>query len=625
MNPTPQTFPKLARVLSVLVAGHRDQRLAGRGAAALARLDAVLARFADVRTSALAQQLFGAALYDQAAPQVRVLTGDCDGVDAHARRAASRLGLPLRVVSAAGTAGLEAQAGNVHFGCPDEILAQDDAVHGMRDELALLHADVLVAVWDGAPAVGKQGGVVRLIQRAVQVGTPVLWIDLQGEVRELDHTRIDGRAHFQLSNAVFGHALASSAGIFGAPLSDPLTPALRQWLDPLHAGPDGDAPARQASATLAMYANDKAGPAWSERRAGLIDGVCSALFLRDGRMLVKALKGGATAHWSGIPANMALPEPLRDRLAWTDVRANIAAGRHRSRIWLLYLLSAFAVLAAVAGALHIGVDHHGWQGLVWPCAEAAALLAILLLVRGAHTQRWHARWLGQRLMAEQLRNLALTQRFLGLSPFFSLPPFTRDAKSGARVLQHVEAWLLRRSLIAAGLPEDDKPYDLHQVDQPALAASLGELIGGAGGQVAHHRNKAHRMHALHHTMHNTARVLFGLSLLAVAYHLVAFFFHWPHYPWLLFATAFFPAFAAALHGIQTKLEIERIGSLSHRTGAELSTMLTVVQGFADVPHASPWQRTVYLRAAALRAAYVMSDEAQAWRDLIAVQDSELPA
>jgi hypothetical protein len=39
----------------------------------------------------------------------------------------------------------------------------------------------------------------------------------------------------------------------------------------------------------------------------------------------------------------------------------------------------------------------------------------------------------------------------------------------------------------------------------------------------------------------------------------------------------------------------------------------------------PWQRTLYLRAEALRTAQVMSDEAQAWRELIAVQDAGLPA
>ncbi|MGJ7917753.1 hypothetical protein ACI48D_20025 [Massilia sp. LXY-6] len=624
---TPEEFPKLARIVSVLVAGHREARLAGAGGQALACLDQVLARFAAARDVALADQLFGPDLYDRAPAQVCVLTGDCDGVDAHARLAAHRLGLPMQVVSAAQPADIAAHAAvSVHFGCPDDILSQDDSAHGMRDELALLHADVLVAVWDGAAPVGNNGGVVRLIQRAIQVGTPVLWIDLQGRLRELDYTRVDGRSRFQLTNAVFEHALANDAGIFSAPIGDPLTPTIRQWLDPLQVSQRSGAPASQATATLAMYAKDKARPRWWERRAGLIDGVCCALLLRDGRRLAKAFQADATDHWSSTPDNMALPEPLRARLAWTDVRANIAAGRHRSRIWLLYLLSAFAVLAAVAGALHLGVAHHGWQSFVWPGAEAAVLLAILALVRGAQTNRWHARWLGQRLMAEQLRNLALTRPFLGLSPFFAMAPFVPDARSGALMLQHVEAWLLRRALIVAGLPNEDKHYDLHQVDQTALAGSLAELIGdGKGGQIAHHRDKVHRMHALHHTMHNAARVLFGLSLLAVVYHLVAPWFHGPEYPSLLFATAFFPAFAAALHGIQTKLEIERIGSLSHRVESELSTMLTVINGFAAVPHTTPWQRTMYLRAAALQAAYVMSDEAQAWRELIAVQDSELPA
>lgn len=624
---TPKEFPKLARVVSVLVAGHRKQRLDGHGDAALGRLDQVLARFAEVGTAALADQVFGPELYDRRPARVRVVTGDCDGVDERARATALRMGVALQMVSAAAPAATAVQGTTaVHFGCPDDLLAHDSTVHGMRDELALLHADVLVAVWDGAPARGSNGGVVRLIQRALQAGTPVLWIDLGGVLRELDYTRIDGRGRFQLTNAVFQDVQANDAGAFGAPIDDPLTPTVRQWLDPLLAGHPRGGKSVHAIDTLAMYAHDRAAPHRQERWAGFVDAVCCALVLRRSDKLIGAFSMDATAHWVDAQEGITLPEQLRQRMAWTDVRANVAAGRHRSRIWLLYLLSAFAVLAAVAGALHMGVEHEGWQSFAWPGIEAAILLAILVLVLGARTRRWHARWLGQRLMAEQLRNLALTRPFLGLAPFFALPPFARDAHSGALTLQNVEAWLLRRALIVEGLPETDGRYDLHGIDQQKLAQSIGRLVGSKEqGQIKHHRDKAHRMHTLHHTMHNFSSILFALSLLAVAYHLIAPWLDAPELEPLLFATAFFPALAASLHGIQTKLEIERLAARSAQTETELTTMGTVIDAFDSMPHPDPWQRTLYLRAAALQAAHVMSDEAQSWRDLIAVQDSGLPA
>lgn len=627
MDNTPEKFPELARVASVLVAGHREQRLNGRGDKALATLDRVLARFAEVGRVALADQLFGRELYEGGPATVRILTGDCDGVDARARAAAQRLGLALHVVSAAApVAEVIPAAMSIHFGCPGDILERDGSAHGMRDELALLHADVLVAVWDGAPAMGNAGGVVRLIQRAIQAGTPVLWIDLDGALRELDYTRIDGRSRFQLANAVFQDVQAYDTGVFGEPIDDPLTPHLRQWLDPLKTAARDDRKPDQAVDTLKMYAHDKAGFHWWERWAGFVDAVFSAVVLFPGGELAKAFNMDATRPYFDSQPGMTLPEPLRARMAWTDVRANVAAGRHRSRIWLLYLLSAFAVFAAVAGALHLAVEHEGWQSFVWPGIEAVVLGTILVLVLGARKKRWHARWLGQRLMTEQLRNLAMTRPFLGLAPFFALPPFAPGERAGTLALRNVEAWLLRRALIVEGVPGENGRYHLHGIDQARLAQSLGALVGSEkSGQIGHHHKKAHHMEHLKHRMHIIAIILFGASLAAVAYHLIAPWWDLPEVEALLFATAFLPALAASLHGIQTKLEFERLQAQSLRTGAELGVMRTVIDGFGHVPHPDTWQRTLYLRAAALQAAHVMSDEVQAWRDLIAVQDSGLPA
>ena len=624
MDHTIDRFPKLQRRISLLVAGHRAARLGNRGDAALARLDAVIARFTD---AGLAASLFAGALYDQDTPlRVTALTGSCDGVDAHVRAMKNVPGLTVQLIEAAAPDAVsQGPLAGVHFACPAAVLETDDAAHGLRDEYALLHADVLVAVWDGEAPQGRSGGVVRMIQHAIEVGTPVLWIDLDGQLRELDTSRIDGSNRFHAAHAVFRHRQVDGGRMFTAPLDDPLTPTIRQWLNPI--GDDSGAQDREEGArTLAAYAGETAGPRRIERRAGLVDRVCSALVLLDGGKLAKAFRSDPTGHWDATPANMALPAGLRERLAWSDVRANIAAGRHRSRIWLLYLLSAFAVLAAVAGTLHVGVGHEGWQAFVWPALEAVALTSIIVLVRGAHHSRWHARWLGQRLMAEQLRYLALTRPFLGVTKFFALPPFGYDTARGRTVLQHAEAWLLRRALIVQGVTGHEDGYSLDRVDQAMLARSLQAMIDDDDiGQIRYHHGKTKDMRALHHAMHNAARTLFALSLAAVAYHIVGGLAHWPHYGWLLFATAFCPAMAAALHGIQTKLEFERTESLSHRTAAELATMSAVVARSLETPQADAWQQTLYLRAAALRTAHVMSDEAQAWRELIAAQDTGLPA
>jgi hypothetical protein len=624
MSKAPTQFPKLTRNISLLVAGHRPERLGERGAAALARLDMVLDRFAQCTDPALAATLFGPDLYTEGPCVVRVLTGNSEGVDAHARARAAKPDLSLQLVDAAEPADDDSAEGSVHFGCPAAILEQDDSAHALRDGFALLHADVLVAVWDGDAPRGRAGGVVRLIQLAIEVGTPVLWIDLDGQLRELDYTLINGKSRFQHANSVFRHTPQEGAAVFGPAIDEPLTPAIRTWLDPLHCAPH-QTPDRQTK-MLRLYAQEQAPRSWRERSAGLIDRICCALASRNLAKLKSAFASDPTDCYEGIPEGIAIPPSLRERFAWSDVRANIASGRHRSGVWLLYLLAAFAVMAAVAGALHLGVAHEGWSTYLWPLGEGIILLAILSIVFSARKNQWHARWLGQRLMAEQLRYLAMTRPFLGVTMFFSLPLFRYDQRLGRAVLQHAEAWLLRRALITEGLPGTLPGYNLHRADQAALAGSLRTMIGSpTGGQIKYHTTKAGTMQDMHKTMHGAARWLFGLSLAAVAFHFVVPLLGLHHIGALLFATAFFPALAASLHGIQTKLEIARVESLSHQTKAELTTIRAVIDEYLDVPHANPWQQTLYLRAAALRAAQIMSEEAQSWRDLIAQQDTELPA
>jgi hypothetical protein len=113
--------------------------------------------------------------------------------------------------------------------------------------------------------------------------------------------------------------------VFSAPLSDPLTPTIRQWFDPI-ADRDAAADPADDGATLASYVRET---------AGLIDRICSALLLLDATKLAEAFKSDPTEHWDDTPEEIALPAALRERLAWSDVRSNVAAGRHRSRIWLL--------------------------------------------------------------------------------------------------------------------------------------------------------------------------------------------------------------------------------------------------------------------------------------------------
>lgn len=617
---SPSAFPKLARSINILVAGHREARLEGHGAAAQARLTQVLEQFSRYREAGQTDALFATPLYADGACAVRLITGNCDGVDAWARELGARLALQVSVVDGAAPGAEGIAAGAIHFGCPADTLVHDDSAHALRDEFALLHADLLLAVWDGKAARGQRGGVVRMIQHAVQVGVPVLWIDLQGRLRELDYTRIDDTTRFQLAHVDLRAVAADAIGAFGAAVDDPVVPSLRRWLDPLRTGVK-DASKKEEVAMLRRYAKESAGSSRSERFVGLAERIFSAVFALDGGRLKDAFKDNHLKPWTGLRNGVTAPPSILERFEWSDVRANIAAGRHRSGIWLLHLLAALAVFAAIAGSLYLGVEHEGWSSLFWPGLEAAILLSIVVMLARLHGGRWHARWLGQRLLAEQLRSLFMTRPMLGLTAFFSLPPLRYDRDSDNVRLVHPEAWLARRILNGEGLPHGTNGYDLHR--STAEASRIGSHF--IEGQVGHHKKTAARLKKTEHFMHWLAGALFALALLAVGAHLV-FPLSGAHAPsYLLFATAFFPALAAALHGISTKLEIARLEAQSHATHERLDALKLVIEGHGDMPHAEPWQQTLYLRSAILSAAGIMSDEAQSWNALIAQQGAGLPA
>lgn len=628
MTQQPGVFPTLARTCNILVAGHRAGRLGGQPDVPLARLKSVLAQFVALQADRkLADEVFDGALYAPGACEVRVITGNADGVDAAAASAALELGLSLRVVTAGALAGNDPLASHaVSFGCPAEVLEADDSIYAQRDQFALAHADVLLAVWDGNDPQGRSGGVVRLIQQALQSGVPILWIDLEGKLREVDAAKLDAPALFQLTNRVFNAQLAhGERSFFSEELDHPLTPAIRQWLNPLasasslpprHRYQRADKASAQAQ-TLEDYARERSRQSWWERTAGAIDLFFSALFERNPAKLKKLFKAAPEPEPA---ARFAIGHHLQD---WSDHRANIAAGRHRSVVWSLYLLSSLAVFAAVSGALHMGVEHEGAGAIVWPIIEGCFLLSVALLFKGATRRKWHLRWLGHRFLEEQLRCLALTRPFLAVGEFCHQPLFRYDRAADHFSLVYAEAWMVKRSLATDGLAGSERGYNYHQADHGKMVQVLRKKIEGQQG---YHERNMHHLHRRHHGMHALSGYLVLASFLGVVLHFIlpALGYH-EEAEWLLYLTAFFPALAAALHGIQTKLELSRVAAASHLTAGHLETLMVAIdneQGNA-MPHT--WDSSLYLRKIAIEAASVMSAENQQWKALISEQETEMPA
>jgi hypothetical protein len=630
-------FELLPRTISVLVAGHRQERLdsyadsPGQTCPALLALEAVLAHCSQLCTwPGHIDAFFPPTLYKSGNASVRVITGQADGVDQFTIDTTRRLRLPIDLVApdAVLPQYRDICEHAVAFGCPSGQLPYDDTPHAMRDELVLSYADVLVAVWDGQPSPSRSSGVVWLIRRAVIAGLPVLWIDMQGQSHCVRSAQITEECLYRLSRPEPEDDLLRSLFMPCNGSQGILIESLIQRLNPLD---EAHVVQNEESKLLRYYASEHYGPLLLECRAGAVQEFMTALFglNRTGVLhsLRKMLMGAPMRAYFGpaghdpldthtapdsAPAPHANHEDLKHRFAWSDMRANAAGGRHRSSIWMLYSLSSLAVLAAVMGVVGPCL------GMLYEVLEAVFLLSIVGTVVWSRRRRWHRTWLGHRFMAEQIRYLKMLQHFLAAPAPFREPLFvTTGKRHRGRCLVSAELWLLQRIVSTQGFPLCYRNYELRGADLSKLSDYLRSVIRD---QARFHKDTRESKEKMHESLHILSIVLFCLALIGVPLHFVDHDAHWP-----LLLTAFCPAFGAALHGIATKLEIARIAAQSQQLRSRLVTMGLAVSRARRVASSGSWESAVRLRTDAIEVASMLSQENVQWRNLIRHQVTEIPA
>ncbi|SAK83763.1 hypothetical protein AWB82_05621 [Caballeronia glebae] len=646
---TQLSFPRVPRSISVLVSGHRNKRRSVPFCGfelrlAFRTLDKVLEKFARIpEEAAQADEIFPRALYSDDPVTIRVVTGQADHVDRYAIRRAGKHRLPFDLIvpgEVQATCAREPKH-SVAFGCPQSVLEKDNAPFATRDEFALSYADILVAVWDGNTPLGAPGGVVWLIQRAVAMGLPVLWIDLDGAVHKIADHRVTELWLHRLKRPTLEHGLLE--GLFETHNIETgvLIDSLRRRLNPLG---DRFVSASLQSDILGSYAAEKRASPWIERRVGWFEQFMTAVFRArpcDFLNSVSKLLAGKRICKSRYETHEApVPGLLKARFEWSDARANIAGRKHGSGTWLLYMLSSAAVFASAAGLIQFDLSWHFWLNKSaghwparWPWVELALIILIVYSVVRAGMQHWHRLWLGHRFVAEQIRYLRLLESFLAVPAPFTEPLFAYQ--QGRYRLRSAELWLLQRSLSAGGLPPLYGDYRLASQTVPELGSKLKEAVEE---QFGFHEKKHKHAHAMHKRMDNLSIVLFFLAGVSTALHIFAE--HWADsisasdnrlqlllaegVLWLPLFSASFPALGAALHGVMTKLEFGRIAEQSNKVHAQLETLLSVVRFAMTKPEATGWQPITDLRDDAKDIAKLLADENVQWRDLIKYQRTELP-
>ena len=319
---------------------------------------------------------------------------------------------------------LQAEQVTVLDGVPGRFDAYEPLARAMVEM-----ADLLIAVWDGAPAAGP-GGTANLVRQARRDDLPIVRIDPTPR----------GTAWLEdLAAPDHGRAAA-------------LEP-LAACVDRLLAPPHDIAPALR---WFAERGGRGVPPRLFDRVLGLIGGHGRALVrrLRPARPAAIPADPGTSrvaswrASWPEIDRRLVdlAADHFGPHAGWADDLARWYAARFRSTFTAVYLLAVAAVL--VGGLLHLDpIVPWNAVAVVLAAAEPLLLVTMLWMVRSGRRSELHERWLDYRSLAERLRHLGVLWPLARTTPLIRVPDVAvpDDPRRGW------VAWLLRSIARDAGL------------------------------------------------------------------------------------------------------------------------------------------------------------------------------
>ncbi|TGG94920.1 hypothetical protein E4656_00365 [Natronospirillum operosum] len=370
-------------------------------------------------------------------------------------------------------------------------------------------------------------------------------------------------------------------------------------------------------------------PRWQDRLVSRLHyGLAGLVKTTPAEAWQRFLRGSELARLDARPG----PEsPIREQFlpayfAFGEAQARRCAQRYRDDTWLIFYAAAMAVFCAVAGALYLWPASVAGWGLTWVLLEFLLLRLIVGKVLQSRFRGWHRRWMGYRYMTEQLRVLRLG------FPLLILPDSMRQtlwepgpsAEQPMRLL-HPESWVLQRILVAEGLPRSAarKPwFRITHHNEAILQVSRHALAENERYFYWVH----HTLHQDHHRLHRFSLALFALTFAAVLSHFVFTL------PGVLFFTAFFPAWGAAIHGILSQNEVVRVSAMAQQTLHRLRTLDTALSvhktvtdsGIRISNDAEAWARTQELRGLVSAVADTLETENRQWVTLLQHNEPDLP-
>ena len=581
----PQIRPRLT--LRVGITGHRPNKLDAQGQSRVA--GTARAVLEGLCVAAAEVQAAHSAVLAGDGPDVRLVSALAEGADTILAHAARDAGMKLDVVlpfrratymraqqmkaeALATFEDLVASARSVLELDGDADRADAEA-YLAAGRLMLAHTDVLVAVWDGAPAAGV-GGTGQIVAEALDAGMPVVWIRPDGAACFV--SKAVQLADFDLGAPVLGEA---------APGMDRLTAEVQARLAPPASG-------SKARARLERFQSAPTPTSSSWCAYDLLR------YLVLGRRFQWRIDyrpdAGTEAVWTrfrgraeeigGAGFAQVLTDRLEARWRHADAMALHFSHAYRSTYVANFGLAALAVAIGLFSVFWWNHESSIAIKAGFVLVEVALIGLILWMTRigGSSRHDWHKRWLEARAVAELLRPARLPA-LIGSTAAAPMQPGQDDAPDA-----WVE-WYVRATLRQIGPPTAVLDADALRI---AINAAIEDEIDG---QLDYNEGAHGSAKHLDHWLHVWGERLFlatffvGIGYILVAILATSGVIYLPS-EWKQAIKAFttfvgggFPALGAALFGIRATGDFRVAGEQAIRTKGELETVKAQLGALHDAP------------------------------------------
>lgn len=434
-----------------------------------------------------------------------------------------------------------------------ELSAYENAGRVVLDQ-----GDILIAVWDGNPALGR-GGTAEIAAEAIAKHVPVVMINIDGETPPvMMWSGLDEAGHDQptiegVPRSPFDECITRVILTLVSPPSNPLDRRMiRRWTQETDRR---RSPALGYPILLAMVG-------------------AKPLSSRDFHPETAEEARKPFDQWLTLLPHMGqlgdrLSQLVAPRYGRADAAASYFSQLFRTGFVINFGFAALAVLFALVGLLLPAGK------LYFILTELVIIAVILANTRSARNRGWHERWMDNRHLAERLRVLALSSA-LG-------DPELRIGDEQVGSLPGWVEWLTRATGRELGLPGK-------RIEADYLVGVRAAMLNLIDDQIAYNLRNARRMDRIERRLHLTGEMLFAATVLACGGWIILKVVHSDLMTaagvgptqWVTVATAFMPALGAAIYGIRMQGDFHGMAHRSDTTAKMLARLRRAIE--CDAPN-----------------------------------------